>query len=53
MGIDWSTILEFCKVILAWPVFTVLIVLFLSIYFKEPITKWLSRLKIESYEVSF
>lgn len=47
MGVDWSLILEFCKVILAWPVCTVLIILFLSIYFKDPITKWLSRLKIE------
>ena len=45
--VDWPMVLEFLKLIFAWPLCTVSIVVFLSLFFREPITNWLTRLKIE------
>lgn len=40
-SLDWALVLEFFKVIVSWPLFALFIVLFISIYFSEPIRHWL------------
>ncbi len=51
--INWILLLEYLKVLLTWPVSSFFSILFLSLYFKRPISYWIKTLKIKYGDAEF
>ena len=49
-SIDWSIVLEFFKLILSWPIVTLIIFVVAMVNFKNPISNWIEKLTNLEYE---